>query len=51
MGVHLFVAKKGIVVKHVIENSEAYNRGLRPNDRVISVNGISVDNLSEQTSA
>ena len=49
MGVHLFVAKKGIVVKHVIENSEAYNRGLRPNDRVISVNGISVDNLSEQS--
>lgn len=48
MGVHLFVAKKGILVKHVIENSESYNRGLRPNDKIISVNGIRLDNVSEQ---
>ena len=38
----------GILVKHVIENSESYNRGLRPNDKIISVNGIRLDNVSEQ---
>lgn len=48
MGMHLFITKGGVMVKHVVENSEAYRKGLRPNDEVQAVNNVGVDNLSER---
>lgn len=35
-----------IRISSVIWNSDAYAKGLRPNDQILSVNGISFENLS-----
>lgn len=35
-----------IRISSVVWNSDAYAKGLRPNDQILSVNGISFENLS-----
>lgn len=44
-GVTFFDGRKKWIVGRIVENSDAFKQGLRLNDEVVEINGVTVDNI------